>query len=144
LLSRDLGTRLTGRHIRNELFTFSYNEMLELTGKKPGAASFNHYMMEGGFPEYLKYGKKEILQTLFEDILARDIIVRYNIRSHKTIKEMALYLLTNSGKEFTYNSLRKTFDLGSTNTASSFVSHLEETTGKPPENLFHRRWINKR
>ena len=40
---------------------------------------------------------------------------------------MALYLLTNVGKEFSYNNLRKTFNLGSTNSAISFVSYFEDS-----------------
>lgn len=127
LLSRELGTRLTGRHLRHELFPFSYTEMLILTKEKQGIESFDRYMGKGGFPEYLKYDRIDILQSLFEDIIARDIIVRHNIRNSETVKEMALYLLTNSSKEFTYNSLRKIFSLGSTNTATSFVSYLEDS-----------------
>ncbi len=127
LLSRELGTRLTGRHLRHELFPLSYTEMLALTREKPGINSFNEYMKRGGFPEYLKYGRLDILQSLFEDIIARDIVVRHNIRNSETLKEMALYLLTNTGKEFTYNSLRKIFGLGSTNTATSFISYLEDS-----------------
>ncbi len=127
LLSRELGTRLTGRHLRHELFPFSYTEMLTLTKKKQGVESFDKYMRKGGFPEYLKYSRIDILQSLFEDLIARDIIVRHNIRNSKTLKEMAVYLLTNTSKEFTYNSLRKIFSLGSTNTATSFVSYLEDS-----------------
>lgn len=127
LLSRELGTRLTGRHLRHELFPFSYTEMLTLTKKTPGTESFNRYMENGGFPEYLKYGRMDILQSLFEDIIARDIVVRHNIRNSETVREMALYLLTNTSKEFTYNSLRKIFSLGSTNTATSFVSYLKDS-----------------
>ncbi|MEA3357633.1 MAG: ATP-binding protein [Patescibacteria group bacterium] len=127
LLSRELGTRLTGRHLRHELFPFSYTEMLTLTKKKPGIESFDKYMEKGGFPEYLRYGRIDILQSLFEDIIARDIVVRHNIRNSETLREMAVYLLTNTSKEFTYNSLRKIFSLGSTNTATSFVSYLGDS-----------------
>lgn len=125
LMSRELGTRLTGRHLKYELFPFSYGEFLSFTEKKPGADSFDDYLHQGGFPEYLKYGKTEILQELFNDIVLRDIVVRHKLRSPQTIKEMALYLLSNIGTEFSYNRLAKTFNLGSTNTATAFVSHLE-------------------
>jgi len=126
LLSRELGTRLTGRHLSYELFPFSYAEFLKLAGKKQGENSFRDYLQKGGFPEYLKNGKPEILQHLLNDILARDVSIRHKIRSLKTVKEMALFLLSNVGKEFTYNSLKKTFGLGSTNTAVSFVSFFED------------------
>ncbi len=127
LLSRELGTKLTGRHIRYELFPFSYTEFMILFNKKPGINSFEEYLKEGGFPEYLKIRKAGILQELFQDILTRDIAIRHKIRSLKSLKEIALYLLTNVGKEFSYNTLRKIFNLGSTNSAISFVSYLEDS-----------------
>jgi predicted AAA+ superfamily ATPase len=127
LLGRELGTKLTGRHLNHELFPFSYGEMLALTGKKPGPASFGEYLEEGGFPEYLKDGLPQALQELFSDVISRDILVRHKIRNAKTAREMALYLLSNAGKEFSYNGLKKTFSLGSANSAISFVSHFEDS-----------------
>ncbi len=127
LMSKELGTRLTGRHLKQELFPFSYSEFLEFTLKKPGAESFAEYIRKGGFPEYVKYGKAEILQELFNDIIMRDIVVRHKLRSPKAIKEMALFLISNVGAEFSYNSLSRTFSLGSVNTAITFVSYLEDS-----------------
>jgi len=127
LLSRELGTRLTGRHIRYELFPFSYREMLTFKKTKAGINSFKEYMNFGGFPEYIKYSKAEILEELLNDILLRDIVVRYKLRSSKTVKELAIYLLSNIGREISYNKLKKTFNLGSTNTITSFISYFEDS-----------------
>ncbi|HEY0087578.1 MAG TPA: ATP-binding protein, partial [Candidatus Lokiarchaeia archaeon] len=115
LLSKELGTRLTGRHLRYELFPFSYTEMLTLLKINPNKESFEDYLKKGGFPEFLKNQKEEILRELFYDIVIRDIVVRHKIRNLKTIKELGIYLLTNIGKEFSYNNLKKTFNLGSIN-----------------------------
>jgi|SRR3989344_6064774 len=127
LLSRELGTKLTGRHLRYEMFPFSYLEMLKLFKEKPSIHSFQKYMEEGGFPEYLRYEKIELLQELFTNIIERDIVVRYGLRDSKLIREMALYLLTNAGKEFSYNGLRKLFKIGSTNSVVSYVSYFEDS-----------------
>lgn len=127
LLSRELGTKLTGRHLRHELFPFSFKEFLKFTGKNQNLKSFDDYFIKGGFPEYLATGKIEALQELLNDIISRDIAIRYKLRNIKTLKEFALYLLTNIGKEFSYNSLKKLFNLGSTNSAIAFVSHLEDS-----------------
>ena len=54
LLSMELGTKLTGRHLQLELFPFSYREFLDLKKKSPSAESFDEYLNKGGFPEYLK------------------------------------------------------------------------------------------
>jgi len=127
LLSKELGTRLTGRHLSQELFPFSYCEFLVFTSTKAGSETFSQYLTRGGFPEYLRFGRSEILQELLNDIIMRDIVVRHKLRSPKAIKEMALFLISNIGVEFSYNSLAKTFGLGSTNSAISFVSYLEDS-----------------
>jgi uncharacterized protein len=127
LLSKELGTRLTGRHLRYELFPFSYNEFLKLKKANAGTASFEDYFQHGGFPEYIKLGKDQILQELFNDIITRDVVVRHNIRSAAAAKNMALYLLTNVGTAFSYTKLKKMFDIGSVNSVISFVSHFEDS-----------------
>ncbi|MEK6887457.1 MAG: ATP-binding protein [Candidatus Aenigmatarchaeota archaeon] len=127
LLSRELGTRLTGRHLRYELFPFSFKEFLAFTKSNPSIKSFEIYFNSGGFPEYLKHKNVEILNELLNNIIARDIVVRYKLRNSKLLKEIAVYMLTNIGKEFSYNSLKKVFDLGSTNSAISFISHFEDS-----------------
>jgi len=127
LLSKELGTKLTGRHITIELFPFSFKEFLKFTNKKLSIDSFQDYFIEGGFPEYLKIKRVEVLHELLKDILIRDIAVRYNIRNLKILKEMAIYLITNIGKEFSYNSLKETFKLGSINSVISFISYFEDS-----------------
>jgi predicted AAA+ superfamily ATPase len=127
LLSRELGTKLTGRHMLYELFPFSFAEMLKLRKKKPSLDSFKDYLNQGGFPEYLKYGDDAMLQQVFKDILNRDIVVRHGLRNSKLVEQLALYLLANSGKEFSHNKLRKMFDAGSTNTMTSYVSFFEDS-----------------
>ena len=76
LLSKDLGTRLTGRHLRHELFPFSYSEFLSFLKYKDSPDNFNKYVQNGGFPEFLKEKNQEILQTLLKDIVLRDIAIR--------------------------------------------------------------------
>jgi len=127
LLSKELGTRLTGRHIDYELFPFSFNEFLKLKDKAPSIESFQEYFIKGGFPQYLKNDSSETLKDLFSDIINRDISARHKIRNLKSLKEMAVYLITNVGKEFSYNSLKKTFNLGSVNSAISFISFFEDS-----------------
>ena len=127
LLSKELGTRLTGRHINIELFPFSFTESLSMAKVKADVNSFSEYLKSGGVPEYLKYKKQEILRELLIDIIQRDIVVRYKLRDSKTAISLVLYLLTNTGKEFSYNKLKKIFDLGSINTAIAFVSYFEDS-----------------
>jgi predicted AAA+ superfamily ATPase len=127
LLSYELGTRLTGRHLSFELFPFSYKEFLNFFNTSPSAVTFQQFLEKGGFPEYLKFGSVETLQQLFRDILYRDIAVRYGVRNVKTLIDIALFLISNAGKEYTLNRLKNNFNLGSTNSVSEYVGWFEDS-----------------
>ncbi len=126
LLSKELGTKLTGRHRTHEVFPFSYAEFLKATTMPPGDTSFKQYLWSGGFPEYVLEKNVRTLNDYFNDILARDVILKQGIREHKTLRDVALFLLSNIGKEYSHNQLAKTFSLGSPATAISYVHALEE------------------
>ena len=127
LLSKELGTRLTGRHLRHELFPFSFQEFLSFKKLKLSLASFEKYLEQGGFPEYLQENNPEVLQTLLRDIVLRDIAVRYGIKNSRTLMDLTLYLIANIGKEVSYNNLKKTFSIGSANSVSDYLNWLEDT-----------------
>lgn len=127
LLSKDIGIKLTGRHLTYELFPFSYKEMLQFVGQQPSQETIKFYLDEGGFPEIHKYKKKEVLYELLTDILARDIIARYGLREAKILKELLLFLISNVGKEYSYNNLAKIFGLGSVTTVIAYISYFEES-----------------
>ena len=127
LLSRELGTRLTGRHLGFELYPFSYKEFLQFFNLIASESTFQQYLEKGGFPEYLKYGSVETLQQLFRDIIYRDIAVRYGVRNVKAMVEIALFLISSAGKEYTLNRLKNSFNLGSTNSASEYVGWFEDS-----------------
>ncbi len=127
LLSRELGTKLTGRNLRYELFPFSYTEFLAFSGRREGINSFEEYLIRGGFPDYLLLKDPKILQDLLTDSLYRDIAIRHKIRNVKQLHELTVFLITNVTKDFSYNNLRTMFNLGSTNSVSKFISFLEDS-----------------
>jgi len=138
LLSRELGSKLTGRYIKIELFPFSFKEYCEFNNvkiKKPYLTEkrakikklFNNYLKEGGIPEYLKYKNEDILKTLYENILYKDILVRYNLNEEKTLKELSSYLFSNYGKEYSYNKLKKLLRRGSQNTVKNYIDYMENS-----------------
>jgi predicted AAA+ superfamily ATPase len=125
LLSKELGTKLTGRYLMHELFPFSYEEFCTFKSHEFSPESVLSYLRLGGFPEYLKQENGEILTRLFDDILMRDIVVRYGIRDTKTLQRLALYLVSNVGNLISGNKLRALLEHGATSTVIEYLSHLE-------------------
>ena len=70
---------------------------------------------------------KEVLQQLFKDIVYRDIIVRHSVRNDKVLISIALYLISNAGKEFSYTNIKNTFGVGSVNTVMDYISWFEDS-----------------
>jgi predicted AAA+ superfamily ATPase len=126
LLSKELGTKLSGRHIQLELFPFSFLEYCQFKKKKPDNLAFVKYMQEGGFPDYLKIKQKDYLQQLLKDLVYRDIIVRHGIRNDKLVMDISLFLISNVGKEYSLNNIKKLFGVGSTNSVMNYVKWLED------------------
>lgn len=140
LLSKELGTKLTGRYKAFEVYPFSFREYLLLRNinyhkdwfyiaekKVKLISSFEIYASDGGFPEYLKNHDKEYIRILFENILYRDIIARYSIKRQKIIRELVNILATQIACLFTYNSLRKTLGLSNAITVKEYIAYLQNS-----------------
>jgi len=138
LLSKELATHLTGRHIAIELFPFSFREYLKAinfeedveTTKGIGFVKreLRKYIKNGGFPEIVveEENPKVYLRELYRSIVERDILSRHDISYKKTFREIAMSLLSNPGRSISYNKLKKQFNLGSEHTVKNYVSYLEE------------------
>lgn len=127
LLDSDFGTKLTGRYLAKEVFPFSYVEFLKITENDPSADSMWQYLELGGFPEYLKTRNEEVLYRLMDDIIYRDIAVRYGIKQHKMLRQLATYMISNSGKLYSLNNMKNVLGIGSVRSVADYVSYLEDS-----------------
>ena len=140
MLSRELGTRLTGRYLSHELFPFSFKEYLsfneieqtdtDLYDTKMIALIRNHfeqYGEYGGFPAYLKHKNKQYLKALYESILYRDIMVRNMITAEREILELVFYLASNTSKLVSYTALAKLLGVSNPTTIKNYLTFMEDT-----------------
>ena len=125
LLSKELGTKLTGRYIARELFPFSFREFTSFESLKHDEETVLQFMKIGGFPEYVKSKQPEILSHLFDDVLIRDIVVRYGIRDIKNLQRLALYFVSNTAKPVTGSKLKQAVGISATSTILEYFSYLE-------------------
>lgn len=140
LLSRELGTRLTGRYLPVELFPFSFqeyfafrNEPIPVIGRMTTAETarlrraLDEYLRIGGIPDALKYPDMPLLRTLYDDVLYRDIATRYRIETVSALKELALTLMSSPASLVSFNKLKDRFQLGSVNTIKNYISYMENS-----------------
>lgn len=126
LLSKELGTLLTGRHITYELFPFSYREFLTFHAEEASFATFEAYLKSGGFPETLIYDMPGYHAELFRDIIQRDIAVRYGIRNSYDLNNVALHLLNNPGKPFSFAAIARHYGIPSVHSVADYVRMFED------------------
>ena len=130
LLKKEYSTLLTGRIVSFEIMPLSFKEFIKFSKLKldkkmleKGIVSkqdrfkiqnaLENYLEEGGFPEiFFKDPKQKrlVLTNYFEDIIFKDVVDRFNIKSQKP-KELAKYLATNVTGKTSLRSLRETTDL---------------------------------
>ncbi len=127
LLSSELGTHLTGRHIPMELFPFSYSEYLSFKSRPADEDSLLNYLRDGGIPEYVKNESEIILNTLIDDILIRDIAIRNSIKDVNSLRALAVYLLSNIGNLVSAGKLVGMFDIKAASTFLDYFSFYQRS-----------------
>ena len=126
MLSVELGTHLTGRHLSMELFPFSYSEFIRFKELDNGENAVVDYLKIGGIPEYVKTGISIVLNTLVDDILMRDIAVRHSVRDVTSLRQLTVFLITNIGNLVSANKLVGMFDIKSPATFLEYFSFLKD------------------
>lgn len=126
LMSKELGTRLTGRHISEELYPFNFKEFSLAKKKKESLKVFDEYLVSGGLPEYVFQQDVRILESLVKDIIYKDVLVRHRVREEAIVERLVSYILSNIGKELSYNKIKDLMGVGSPNTIISLMDALED------------------
>lgn len=140
LLSRELGTHLTGRYVQIELFPFSFSEYLKIKKVKWDRSSiyatetkvslikhFKNYIEDGGFPQYILEKNHNYLKSLYESILYKDVMVRHKLTNEREIQELMLYLASNVARPFSYNKLTQLIGLKHSQTVKNYLAFIEST-----------------
>lgn len=100
LLSADLATLFTGRYIEIHVFPFSFEEYMFYHAEISNIdKAFNNYVREGGFAGAYPYlnerDRVQYLKDVYETIVNRDLIQKYNLSSGLVMDKLAEYLMDN-------------------------------------------------
>lgn len=122
LLSKDMGTVLTGRNITFTVYPLSYHEFKEFSNQP-----FSVYLEFGGFPEVVleedNQKKRELLEQYFSDIVARDILDKYKIETTLQLKALIKFFLMNPGVRISANKLASQLGIHK-DTAQRYISYV--------------------
>lgn len=137
LISTELASILTGRKATFEVYPVSFKEYLKfknVTFKGFGSQEsalirgyLKDYLNYGGFPELVNLNwsiSKKLLIELFDDILSKDVVARFNV-DYTKMRDFSYYLLSNTAQKMSYRKLQSIFSLGS-NVPQKYLEHLEE------------------
>ena len=137
LLSSEIATSLTGRNMKIILYPFSFSEYLQYknvqiksiqTTRENAEISIHldEYLKYGGFPEVAITHDQEELKQIYQDIIINDLITRFGIRDTKDFRELALYLISNTSKEISFNNLTKMLNFSSVTKVKNYLEYLTE------------------
>jgi len=65
-----------------------------------------------------------ITRQYFEDILTKDVLLRYRIREIKELKNLVLYLISNPGGIYSYSTLKSVSGIKSLSTIKKYIDYL--------------------
>lgn len=125
LLSGELASSLTGRYHQIEVLPLSFEEIRKIDPNY----QLVDYLFSGGYPEVIinKLEVNSYLKTLFEAILFKDVVKRFNLRHPQKIYNLGLYLMSNFATTYSYGKLKEHLSLSSVSTTQKYVNLLEQT-----------------
>jgi hypothetical protein len=138
MLSSEISSILTGRSININLFPFSFEEYLNYKKivikdinldknlQNKIKRYFNEFLLNGGMPKMILNNEKIILRELYENIIYRDIIRRFNPNLTKPIKEISTYLLSNVSSDISLRTLSKVSGIKNLGVLGEILSSFEK------------------
>lgn len=141
LLSKELATALTGRHIPIEILPFNFKEFLRAKNFQADSEYdslprqhgellklMDEYLISGGFPEVVvnKLDYKGYLETLFDSLLFKDVVKRHRVKFSTQIGNLGSYLVNNFSSLYSLRKLQDVLNFKSITTTEKYTKYLEE------------------
>ena len=131
MLSSDLATLFTGRHIEIHVLPFSFKEFCAYYGSDGDLQlMFDRYVVEGGLSGSYVYKKerdrKNYVKNVYHTILRRDLTEKYNLPDSKMLEQVTEYMMDNISNTTSPNNVSNCLTANGIQTNHSTVgSYLE-------------------
>lgn len=113
LLSSDLATHIAGRYVSFKITPFTFDEvckLLNIIDTRDIEDAFNDYIKWGGMPQRFMQqddiSKKTYLNDIYDSIIIKDIVKRFNIKDIDLLNRIVVYILTTPSQVFSPESLK--------------------------------------
>ena len=133
LLIKHKTSALTGRHARINILPLTFSEFLlfKNISIKPSEQYLRdkyleEYMEIGGLPEYVLTKDPQYIEDIVEDVIYKDIAIRYNIKDPNLMKDLFYLLCNRVGKKVTSSKLGRLLRL-SHDTIRNYLTYFQET-----------------
>ena len=127
LLSGELATRLSGRHVEIRVHPLTYMEFLQFHNLPDSDESLMTYLNYGGLPGLRTVGldnEEQVwayLASVFNTIMLKDIIERYDIRNIPFLNNLIAFYADTTGKLTSANSISKYMKSQKENVSSNLI-----------------------
>ena len=127
LLSGELATRLSGRHVEIRVHPLTYMEFLQFHSLLDSDESLMAYLNYGGLPGLKTVGldnEEQVwayLASVFNTIMLKDIIERYDIRNVPFLNNLIVFYADTTGKLTSANSISKYMKSQNENVSSNLI-----------------------
>lgn len=113
LMSSEISTYLTGRHITIPVYTLSFKEYLSFKNDNKSIKDcLQDYIRFGGFPLVAisnldEKSSYQIVEDIYNSVVVNDITKRHNIQNTNLFNRVVRFVVENLGKTFSANSIVK-------------------------------------
>lgn len=126
MLSSDLATLFTGRHIEIHVFPFSFKEFCDYFDSGENLqVLFDRYVVEGGLSGSYVYeqerGKKSYIKNVYHTILRRDLTEKYHLTDSRMLEQVTEYMMDNISNTTSPNNVSNCLTANGTTTNHSTV-----------------------
>lgn len=122
LLSSDLATHIAGRYVSFRITPFTFKEaceLLNISDRQGQENEFSDYIKWGGLPQRFMQtddeSRKIYLKDVYDSIVIKDIIKRFNIKDIDLLNRIVTYILTTPSQTFSPENLKRYFESESRN-----------------------------
>lgn len=141
LLSREIGTAMTGRNYPIQLLPLSLREFCEFKFKREISEkdfydvehkaklkkTFKDYLKNGGFPEVVIRNFRPLLQEYLKNIIYRDIVLRHKIKYEANLREVSAFVISNIGVDLSLEKISRMTKVKNLMSVKNYMSYLTDS-----------------